>query len=265
MLAEATQHLPPTKDGTPSLSQVTSLRVKLQRPWNIRPGHYVQICLPRLGSGFQRLQSIVQSHPFMILWWDANDTGTYIHLAVERREGFTAQLLDVINRQEQAGPLLIDGPYGQTKNLGIFETVVLFADDIGISAILPYAKHLLHESLSKGIRTKEIILIWRYNSEGRFRGTSSRYCAYWALEYGELLLDIVNDLLKLDTSVLDPRRQKILTVIRNARYLPDEPKGVDVSEKKTGSAWNYSGDYTIESLLRKHIPKNAASKVLAGK
>jgi hypothetical protein len=142
--------------------KLVRLRIQLPRPWAISAGQYVQLCLPKLG-----FWSLFQTHPFMITWWEETDCGVSIDLVIEKKRGFTSRLLEVAHIQKQIlFPVLLDGPYGTPSALHDYGTVLFFADDIGIAAVLPYAKQILRFSQENRCITRKIILIWRYTSKG---------------------------------------------------------------------------------------------------
>ena len=62
--------------------------------------------------------------------------------------------------------LLVEGPYGHTKNLHVFDTIVFIAGGTGISAILPYIKDHVQRSYQGCSRTTEIRLIWSSRKAG---------------------------------------------------------------------------------------------------
>lgn len=142
--------------------RITRIRIKLTRPWTILPGHYIQLCIPKLG-----FWSMLQTHPFMVAWWEEQQDGVSIDILIERKGGFTSRLLEfACTRSSASFPVLIDGPYGLPHRVEKYGTVWFFADDIGISAILPYVKQLIHSSHNNSCVTTKIILIWRYTNKG---------------------------------------------------------------------------------------------------
>lgn len=48
----------------------------------------------------------------------------------------------------------------------LYGTVVLSADDIGIAALLLYAKQLVQSTLANQCVTTKVVPIWRYSHEG---------------------------------------------------------------------------------------------------
>lgn len=126
----------------------------VNRSFKVHPGQYLYLTVPWLG-----LPSLFQSHPFWIVWWD-HDTahdGMHLQMLVRQRHGFTRRLLSYRDKKYSAW---IKGPYGQTKNLAEFGTVVMFATDIGIAAHLSYLKCLLHGYSMSSVCTRRAIVVW---------------------------------------------------------------------------------------------------------
>lgn len=103
----------------------------------------------------------------MITWWDqdVNGKGTNIYLLVQPAFGFTQKLM------QHAGACAlktwVDGPYGQTMEIGDYGSVVMFASGIGIAAQVPYIKELLRGFKEYRVRTKSILLVWQLDKESK--------------------------------------------------------------------------------------------------
>jgi NAD(P)H-flavin reductase len=105
----------------------------------------------------------------VVSWWNEDENGATIDLIIERKRGFTSRLLEFTHTQKVSSFLvLLDGPYSSTFPMDEYGTVVLFADDIGIAALLLYAKQLVQSSLDNQCVTTKVILIWRYSHEGAY-------------------------------------------------------------------------------------------------
>jgi predicted ferric reductase len=144
------------------ISQVSGaieVHITVPRPWKVRAGQYIYLCLPRVGHSF------LQSHPFMITWWFSNIHGNadQLVLLIEPKSGFTAEL----QHHQESEPLLawIDGPYGQEREIGDYGSVVMFATGMGIAAHMPYLKELIHGRQECKVRTGRISLIWQLDRE----------------------------------------------------------------------------------------------------
>ena len=118
------------------------------------PGQHSSICVP-------------------IVWWTDEENGLVRHVEV------------LINRA--IGPIPSDfrlrlgGPYGGDLNMGSFETVVLAAEGIGISGILPFALSIIsrkqRDVAERAKRqdaplycdiTRNIDLFWKLDSNGQY-------------------------------------------------------------------------------------------------
>ena len=121
--------------------------------WNIRPGQYVYITIPALGSRY-----LFQSHPFWIVSWqqDAERRSLRLNLLVKERRGFTSKLSG-----DEARIVWVSGPFGRSQPFGDYGTVLMFATDIGIAAHLPHLKFLKESWTQARVRTRRIVLVWR--------------------------------------------------------------------------------------------------------
>lgn len=126
----------------------------VNRSFKIYPGQYLYLSVPWLG-----LPSLLQSHPFWIVWWDKDTIRDRMHLQllVRQRHGFTRHLLSCRGKKYSAW---ITRPYGQTKDLAEFGTVLMFATDIGIAAHVPYLRSLIQGHAMSSVCTRRILVIW---------------------------------------------------------------------------------------------------------
>ena len=138
------------------------LQVTVPRPWKVRAGEYVFIWLPEVN-----LWSPFQSHPFIVTWWnnDIDGKATNVYLLVKPENGVSRK----VGRHAGACALRswIDGPYGQTKDVGNFGSVLMFASGIGIAAQIPYLKELIRGYKECTVRTKRILLVWQLDKESK--------------------------------------------------------------------------------------------------
>ena len=134
--------------------------LSLPRPWKVQAGQYIYLCIPGVSY-----TSFMQSHPFMITWWNTNmdRKAESVNLLIEPKTGFTKRL----RRHQTSGKLLawVDGPYGAAKTIRNFGTVLMFATSMGIAAQLPYIKKLVKEYQNYNTSTHRITLIWQLNKE----------------------------------------------------------------------------------------------------
>ena len=140
------------------------VQISVPRPWKVSAGQYVYIWMPGVSAS-----SIVQSHPFMICWWDDDTEGraSHIYLLVKPRSGFTRNL--VRHAGSFALSCWVDGPYGKPVSTEDFGSVLMFASGIGIAAQVPYIKGILKDFRNAQTRTKSILLIWQLDNESMCR------------------------------------------------------------------------------------------------
>lgn len=138
---------------------VLLITISVPREWRVKAGQYIFLSIPRVG-----VFSGIQSHPFMIVWWDRDVKGLTISLLVKPRHGFTSSLASTNSTSQLA---FIDGPYGQRYNFGEYGTVVMFATGIGIAGQLPFVKELVSGYNNCKVRTRRIVLIWQMDFECR--------------------------------------------------------------------------------------------------
>jgi hypothetical protein len=162
-----------------------ALRVSFHvaRPWTVRPGQHIYLTIPSVG--------IWTSHPFSIAW---NESGApfsrsvddekhsklvmthqdlqstkskTISAIIRRRTGFTDTLY---TRAEKAGafdggpPLtlnaLVEGPYGSSRPMSSYGTVLLFAAGVGITHQVPYVRDLVSGYAAGTVAARRITLVW---------------------------------------------------------------------------------------------------------
>lgn len=165
--------------STNASTDVVTLQLKLSRPWRFRPGQFLYFRLLTT-----RDFAFLQSHPFYICSWDTDAVDT-VSLLVERRHGFTANLLpkDISppsssggsQSEDSAMKAIVEGPFGGELRLEPYGTVILFATGIGIAAQLPYIRHLLEGHQHRKVTAQRIALFWEIKSEGT--------CQMWYNEY----------------------------------------------------------------------------------
>jgi predicted ferric reductase len=148
---------PFAKAQVKEVSNALRVTVTVPRGWEVKPGQYLFLTIPRAG-----ILSGVQSHPFMIAWWEWSVTGLKVYLLVKRRHGFTKDLTRRIGKISLA---FIDGPYGQKHDFGDYGTVVMFATDIGIAGHMPFIKDLVRGYNSCEVRTRRIVVVWQMEHE----------------------------------------------------------------------------------------------------
>lgn len=143
-------------------SGAISAKIIPARGWKVRAGQYVQLCLPRLGW-----LSVVQSHPFMIVWWDEDTKERAISIEVlfKVRKGFTGKISRRCPESVRV-PIFLEGPYGCSTNISDYEAVLLIASDIGIAAQISHAKQALSRPSSRS-KPHAIFLAWELRRNGK--------------------------------------------------------------------------------------------------
>ncbi|MAD85156.1 MAG: hypothetical protein CL912_19520 [Deltaproteobacteria bacterium] len=135
------------------------VHIRLARPWTWRAGQWVYLSIP----GVSRT-SFAQSHPFFVSWWYRDAKGdAIIVLIVEKRNGFTKDLVSVDPRSEMRA--IVEGPCGRELHLESYGTVLLFATGIGIAGQLPYVTQLLEGYHNFEVKGRRIALFWEMDSE----------------------------------------------------------------------------------------------------
>lgn len=134
------------------------VKVKLPRPWKIKPGQYVY--LTTLRPGFF---SIFQRHPFMVI---GSESESYnFQLFIQPRMGFTNRMLMQTLGGTPELSALIEGPYGHGFDLRDFGTVVLFASGIGIAGHLAYVQSLIYDYRKLKTKTRDLLLVWHVDNK----------------------------------------------------------------------------------------------------
>lgn len=166
-----------------------ALRVSFNvaRPWKVQPGQHIYITIPSIG--------LWTSHPFSVAWsengapfsrtLDVNEKAdslitthqdlyatksTTVSTIIRRRTGFTNTLY---KRAEKVGAFVdgsatgkltlsafVEGPYGTSRPLSSYGTVLLFAAGVGITHQVPYVRSLLSGYALGTVATRRITLIW---------------------------------------------------------------------------------------------------------
>lgn len=54
---------------------------------------------------------------------------------------------------------LVDEPYEMIREVGNYETMIMFASDIDVATHIPYIKELLRDFKKYKVRTRKILLI----------------------------------------------------------------------------------------------------------
>ncbi|KAK9328242.1 ferric reductase NAD binding domain-containing protein [Lipomyces starkeyi] len=125
-------------------ADATQIIIKPLVPFKYRPGQYAFLYVLRF--------NIWQSNPFSIAETRDNK---YICVA-KRRRGVTSRLHGyAVDRDTHRARIWLEGPHGTTYPLERYESVLLLAGGIGITAAISYAVHLK----DKG-RKQQVAFIW---------------------------------------------------------------------------------------------------------
>ncbi|KAJ5640357.1 uncharacterized protein N7484_008219 [Penicillium longicatenatum] len=156
--------------------------IYLPRPITVMAGQYINLWLPSVS-----IWSWAQTHPFMVTSWFRGRHGM-LEVLVEPHQGLTKTLA---RRANLMGPdgfscmALFGGPHGITESVENYESVLLVASGMGLAAVIPYVKLLIHGYNTCTSFVRRIHLIWQVEA----------LCIAISLE------NILNDLLSDD--VLD--------------------------------------------------------------
>lgn len=140
------------------------ITLKIRRLSGIQAGQYLYLCIPRAS-----IFACLQSHPFMIAWWDQDTEGnTTVFLLVRPCKGFTRNIFKHLGFQLSA---FVEGPYGVERDFGLYGTVVMLATGIGIAGQLLYIRSLLEGYNNCEVRTRNIFLHWQLEKECKIYNT----------------------------------------------------------------------------------------------
>lgn len=152
------------------MGHIVSLVIDTPTPLPIRPGQYINVCIPGVSSW-----SFIQSHPFYICFARVYGRGTRLELIIEPRRGWTSKLL-----VQAGGPRLTDeyhpndayrtlfsGPHGQSINVGDYGTVFMIASGWGLTAHMPYLQALIYGFRKGTVKARRIHLVWQIDRTGK--------------------------------------------------------------------------------------------------
>ena len=178
------------KITTSSGSEVIKLELEMACPEPVRSGQYVYLKFRSLYS-----RDKVQTHPFMISWFDNVSVEQEIVRAkkltflIEIRDGLTARMA----RESYVQAKSLEGPYGKNLDLAQYTNVILVAEGLGIAGVLSYARELV---------------LWK--ARVYHRVYTRKLDIYWKLETNEeekWVGDEFEKLRKEDASVTQPTTQ----------------------------------------------------------
>ncbi|OBT43218.1 hypothetical protein VE00_06389 [Pseudogymnoascus sp. WSF 3629] len=162
--------------GLPGAMKVA---VNVARPWHVKAGQYIFLSIPAA-----ELTSVLQSHPFLIVWWERNMDGLTIFLLVDPTRRFANKLDSLQNKKLVS---LIDGPYGLEHNFGEYGTVLMFATGLGIAGHMLYIRELVSGYNSCDVSTRRIVLIWQVDDRAHLQWVKQWMDAVIEMDTGYIL------------------------------------------------------------------------------
>lgn len=210
------------------------------RPWNVRPGQYFYITVPAVGMW--------TSHPFSIAWDESGPAlgrtvelnekpgglamthqdlhatrSTSISAIIRRRTGFTNSLY---TRAEKAGAFdgvklslnaLIEGPYGSSRPMSSYGTVLLFAAGVGISHQIPYVRNLVSGYAASTVAVRRITLVWIVQSAEHLE-----WIRPWMTQI--LAMEMRREVLSIKLFVTRPRnKNEVVSPSSTVQMFPGRP------------------------------------------
>ncbi|KAF8672811.1 FAD-binding domain, partial [Rhizoctonia solani] len=158
----------------PGQSALVKLTIPTRLALSAKPGQYAFV-------HFASLFKPWENHPFSVASWsvggedaekgieeDKNSQkgsipsftpgAPHITMIVRAHGGATGRIRDTIlaNRGPVVLPMLLEGPYGHPQPLDVYETQVLVAGGVGITALTGY----IQSFLASPNKTKRIIVVW---------------------------------------------------------------------------------------------------------
>jgi hypothetical protein len=167
---------------------VIRMTIFVTRPWKAKGGEYVNISIPSIS-----LWSVPQSHPFMIAS-SSDGQNPSIDLIIEPQRGFTQKLFSLaedyqkeqrvtgsmeqafgFSRRHPGNPeaadyrrVILSGPHGQTHRYGDYDRALLFAEGLGIAALLQFLSELTHRFYDGQFRTRHVYMFWQLQHLGKY-------------------------------------------------------------------------------------------------
>ncbi|KAK9237784.1 ferric reductase NAD binding domain-containing protein [Lipomyces kononenkoae] len=137
-----------TKAQICAYGNATHLVVKPSVQFKAQPGQYVFLYVMR--------NRFWESHPFSVM--DSKADGSYV-LVAKAQAGMTQRLLKCATKEPGNDNVIrvwVEGPYGKTYPVARYDTVLLVAGGIGVTAIMSYALGLTRTSRSG----QHVVLYW---------------------------------------------------------------------------------------------------------
>jgi hypothetical protein len=166
---------------------VIRMTIFVAHPWKARGGEYVNISMPSVSP-----LSILQSHPFMVASSNSGPNAS-IDLIIEPQRGFTQKLFSLVDeyhteqkvdesvnqafgfsRRHPGEPessdyrrVILSGPHGKSYSLGEYDRALLFAEGLGITALLQLLSELIYGLDHRQFRTRHVCVFWQLRSLGK--------------------------------------------------------------------------------------------------
>ncbi|OAA59979.1 ferric-chelate reductase [Cordyceps fumosorosea ARSEF 2679] len=95
---------------------------------------------------------------------------SYKTFMIRPRSGFTRRLRDAIVKQDAGGVsrlrVVLEGPYGTGADISGFNEILFVAGGSGITAVLPYTRHIFEDRAAEDPRPPSVRLVWVVRQEG---------------------------------------------------------------------------------------------------
>lgn len=121
-------------------SDVVKMDISTPCKWTVKPGQYVFVHIFRMG--------LLESHPFSVM---SSESGSF-QLMARARGGMTRRLAKSIANGNTNMKMLIDGVYGKTQPVDLYDNILLVAGGIGITAVIPYAEDIVARDIAAKVK-----------------------------------------------------------------------------------------------------------------
>jgi len=256
------------------------LRIRLARNTRIQPGAYVFLTLWTFSHA-----SVLQRHPYVVIWREDHNLGqSNIYLVIKSQKGWSKTYLgSLLKRQKReieardAGEntrgghidmgnmkVWLSGPYGRSYETGScdlsdYDHVLLLAQDLGISSLLPLMKNLVDRWNSSVIRTRRVKLVW--DTKGIYLNQVMK----WVNDL--LAQEIISEYERVpsnDRSGSAPRHVPFLEICMHVPkiQLPNDSK----SERYKNSRLSWSGEpIAVENYIQEEAEGRPKKVAVVGK
>jgi hypothetical protein len=254
------------------------IRIRLARNTSIQPGAYVFLTLWTFSNA-----SILQRHPYVVIWREDLTLGqSSIYLLIKSQKGWSktyfGSLLKRQKREIEAKgtgentrrghiemgnmKVWLSGPYGRSYESGScdlsnYDHVLLLAQDLGISSLLPLMKNLVDRWNSSVIRTRRVKLVWDT------KGIYLNQVVKWVNDL--LAQEIVSEYERVpsnDKSNSTPRHVPFLEVYMHVPKIPNDSKSEEY--KKSRLSWS-DQPIAVENYIREEAKGRPKKVAVVGK